>query len=64
MKKPIPTAGRAREEISILNPTRDTIQAVVVVPILAPMITPIAWVKERRPAFTKETSITDTAEED
>ena len=41
-RNPSNISGTARMEISALNPRRDTIQAVIVVPMLAPMITPIA----------------------
>jgi len=34
-----------------------------VVPMLAPIITEIAWAKVSKPAFTKETVITVVAEE-
>jgi hypothetical protein len=61
---PTPTAGRAREEMLNVKPTMCTIQAVTVVPIFAPMITPIDWVKVRRPALTKDTTITVVADED
>ena len=40
------------------------IQAVNVVPILAPMITEMAWARVRRPALTNETVITVVAVED
>ena len=40
------------------------IHAVTVVPILAPIITPIDWESVRSPAFTKLTTITVVAEED
>ena len=39
----------------------DTIQAVIVVPILAPMITPTACVRFRTPALTNPTTITVVA---
>ena len=40
------------------------IQAVTVVPMLAPMITPIDWVNVNNPALTKLTTITVVADED
>ena len=43
---------------------RAKIQAVTVVPMLAPMITPMAFTSDRRPAFTKLTSISVVAVED
>ena len=39
-------------------------QAVVVVPILAPKITPKDWDKFNRPALAKPTTMTVVAEED
>ena len=66
MKKTKPTAmrGIARIEMSAENPSRDISQAVTVVPILAPIITPIAFVSDRSPAFTKLTTITVVALDD
>ena len=43
---------------------RAKIQAVTVVPMLAPMMTPMALARESRPAFTKLTSINVVAVED
>ena len=40
------------------------IQAVSVVPILAPMMTEMAWARVRRPALTNDTVITVVAVED
>ena len=51
-------------ETSALKPNRAMIQAVKVVPMLAPIMTLIAWVRVRRPAFTKPTTITVVALED
>ncbi|MHB9293657.1 hypothetical protein Holit_02784 [Hollandina sp. SP2] len=62
--KPRPTAGRANTEILKVKPTREMIHPVIVVPILAPMMTPIAWVRVSSPALTKETTITVVAEDD
>ena len=42
----------------------DMIHAVSVVPILAPMMTEMAWASVSRPAFTKDTVITVVAVED
>ena len=39
----------------------DTIHAVMVVPMLAPMMTPTAWVRLRTPALTKPTTMTVVA---
>ena len=41
----------------------DTIQLVTVVPILAPMMMPTAWVRLMMPALTKPTTMTVVAEE-
>ena len=40
------------------------IHALIVVPILAPMMTEIAWPRVSRAAFTKDTVITVVAAED
>ena len=56
--------GTARIEMSALNPSHDTSHAVTVVPILAPIITLMAWTRVSRPAFTKLTTITVVALED
>ena len=64
MKYPRPTTGTANAEILKLNPKIETIQAVIVVPILAPKITPADWAKEMSPAFTNVTTITVVAPED
>ncbi len=45
-------------------PTAAMIQAVTVVPRLAPMMTPIDSMSVRRPTFTKETTMTVVADED
>ena len=42
----------------------ESIREVTVVPMLAPMMTPTAWVRDSSPAFTKPTTITVVAEED
>ena len=66
MKKTNPTAinGIARTDMSAENPRSEISQAVTVVPIFAPIITPIALVRESSPAFTKLTTITVVALED
>ena len=46
---------------AIASKSKDTIWAVIVVPILAPIITPVAWNKFINPAFTKLTTITVVA---
>lgn len=56
--------GRANAAISTLNPKIEIIQAVTVVPILAPMMTLIDSARVSNPAFTKLTTITVVAEED
>ena len=45
-------------------PAKDKIQAVTVVPILAPIIMPITCLNAIMPLFTKPTAITVTAPED
>jgi hypothetical protein len=47
-----------KERASIL---KEIICAVMVVPMFAPMIMPIAWRRVRSPAFTKPTVITEVA---
>ena len=51
-------------KLSPLIPVSERIQAVAVVPTLAPMITPIALESSIMPEFTKPTAITVTAEDD
>ena len=48
---------------SVLYPS-DMIQAVSVVPMLAPMIMEMAWLRVSRPADTNETVITVVADDD
>lgn len=62
--KPIPIRGIDNAEISTLNPRREINQAVTVVPIFAPIITPTDWARLSKPAFTKLTTITVVALED
>ena len=66
MKKTKPTAisGIERVEMSAVNPSMEMSQAVTVVPMFAPIITPIAFARESSPAFTKLTTITVVALED
>ena len=61
---PIAIIGIVKALISTLNPSSEMIHAVAVVPILAPIMTPIACVRLRSPAFTKLTTITVVADED
>ena len=56
-------AGQTTLTILKENPA-DMIQALIVVPILAPMMTEMAWVNERRAALTKETVMTVVAADD
>ena len=46
------------------KPKTAMIQAVTVVPMLAPMITPMAWPSTSRPAFTKLTTMMVVAVDD
>lgn len=61
-------AIKGRVIIEILNPfsnpTRAMIHAVIVVPILAPMIIPADSFSDKRPALTRLTTITVNADED
>ena len=50
--------------MSTLKPKAEIIQAVTVVPILAPIMTPMDWERVSRPALTKLTTMTVVAEED
>jgi hypothetical protein len=63
-RKPRAMRGTAKSDISALKPKSDTIHAVTVVPMLAPIITPTACESVKRPALTKPTVITVVAEED
>ena len=56
--------GRAKAAISTLNPKIEMIQAVTVVPILAPIMTLMDSASVSSPALTKLTTITVVAEED
>ena len=56
--------GRANAAISTLNPKIEIIHAVTVVPILAPIMTPMDCESVNNPALTKLTTITVVAEED
>lgn len=58
-----PINGSANIEMLTLNPKIEIIQAVTVVPTLAPMITAIDCAKDINPALTKLTTITVDAEE-
>ncbi len=58
-----PIRGRAKAEMSTLKPNRAMIQAVKVVPTLAPMMTAIDWASVMRPALTKLTTMTVEADE-
>ena len=56
--------GMENAAILTLNPKSEMIQAVTVVPILAPIITVMDCSKVSNPAFTKLTTITVVADED
>ena len=60
----MPITGIAISDRLNLNPRKDMIQKVVVVPKLAPITTPTACIKERRRACTKLTTMTVVADED
>lgn len=59
-----PITGSVMLAMLNLNPKIDTIQNVVVVPMLAPMIRPTASTTVSSPALTKLTIITVVADED
>ena len=62
-----PTPSKGIDMILMENlpkPNKVIIQAVTVVPILAPIITPMDCDKVSNPAFTKLTTITLAADED
>ncbi len=59
-----PIRGNDKKLRLILNPNREIIHAVTVVPILAPIMTATAPVSDKSPAFTKLTTITVVADED
>jgi len=61
---PRPARGTAPEVMLNLNPKIEMIQAVIVVPTLAPRMIPADSVRVRSPAFTKLTTITVVAEGD
>ena len=61
---PIASRGMAKAAMFTLNPTAEIIHAVTVVPMLAPMMTPILWPSVISPAFTKLTTITVVALDD
>ena len=58
----IPINGRARASILILNPIVAMIHAVRVVPMLDPMMTPMAFCMFMTPAPTKASTMSETAE--
>ena len=62
--KPMAIIGKANVEILILNPKNAISQAVMVVPMLAPIITPMDSTRLSKPAFAKLTTITVVAEDD
>ena len=61
---PMASIGMAKAAIFTLNPTAEIIHAVTVVPMLAPIITPIDWVSDINPALTNDTTITVVADDD
>ena len=56
--------GMAKALISTLKPSNEIIQAVTVVPMLAPITTLMDWARLSNPALTKLTTIRVVAEED
>ena len=65
MTAPMPKRRGAKNSGFSASPhsLMDTIQLVTVVPILAPMMMPTAWVRLMMPALTKPTTMTVVAEE-
>ena len=63
-RKPSAIMGTAMALTSALKPKMEMIQAVIVVPMFAPIITPMAWARVSSPALTKPTTITVVALED
>ena len=61
---PIASRGIANAAMSTLKPMADITHAVTVVPMLAPIMTPIACARVISPAFTKLTTITVVADDD
>ena len=61
---PMASNGMAKAAMFTLNPTAEMIHAVTVVPMLAPMMTPILCTSVINPAFTKLTTITVVALDD
>ena len=62
--KPSRKRGMESAAMSNLKPSREMIQAVTVVPILAPIMTPMACFRVRSPALTKLTTSTVVALDD
>ena len=62
--KPRATRGKAISLMFILKPSKDISQAVTVVPMFAPMMTPIDSVSDSSDALAKLTTISVVAEED
>jgi hypothetical protein len=62
--KPRAMMGMAKEAMLKLNPKKEISHAVAVVPMWAPIITPIALPKASRPAFTILTTMTVVPLED
>ena len=60
---PIRNAGHTRV-VMLKEKPADIIQALIVVPMLAPIITEMAWERVSRAAFTNDTVITVVAAED
>jgi hypothetical protein len=63
-KAPMPSMGSATDETLTPKPSNATIQGVVVVPSVAPTITPIAWGRVTSPALTKPMTVRLAAVED
>ena len=64
INKSIHTPIQIGSNILKLKPKSETIQAVIVVPILAPKITPTDCARVKSPALIKDTTITGVAPDD
>ena len=61
---PTASSGRTNDPMSTLKPSAEMSHAVTVVPMLAPMMTLIDWLRVSSPALTKLTTMTVVADDD
>ena len=64
IRKPTSRIGKVNQVASRWNPKMVNSQAVTVVPILAPMMTPMDWTRDNIPALTNPTAMMVVALED